>query len=267
MATKRPSPFVILSTNHGTMIVNKNDYHSSGNGYFGVGFSLMHNSEHEWANVELSDFLLSKIREVSGDNVLAVDCGANIGCLTLTMAKHMHGWGTVLAFEPQRMLFYALAGNVAINNCMNAHVYNIAVGANCEEIVIPELDFYQPGSFGSLEIKEVKNPQDIGQPTDQKQISVKMITIDSLNLSRLDLLKIDVEGMEFEVLEGAKQTLEKYKPCMIVEYLKNDHQQLIRYLENMGYAIFVSGMDFICIHQSSPVLAFFNSQIQQMQKL
>lgn len=266
MAIKRPSSFVIFSTNHGTMIVNKNDYHANSDDFFGVGYSLTHQSEHEWVNVELCEFLLSKIREVSGDNILALDCGANIGCLTLSMAKHMHGWGTVLAFEPQRMLFYALAGNVAINNCMNAHVYNCAVGGQCEEILIPELDFHKPASYGSLEIKGVRHAQDIGQPTDQKQTSVKMISIDSLNLSRLDLLKIDVEGMEFEVLQGARQTIENYKPCMIVEYLKNDHQQLIQYLENMGYAIFVSEIDFICIHQSSPLLPFFNSQQQQIQK-
>ena len=44
-----------------------------------------------------------------------------------------------------------------------------------------------------------------------------MMTLDSLDLSRLDLIKIDVEGMELEVLQGAKATLERFRPIIIVE--------------------------------------------------
>ena len=39
-----------------------------------------------------------------------------------------------------------------------------------------------------------------------------MLTLDSLDLSRLDLLKIDVEGMEIEVLEGARALIESQRP-------------------------------------------------------
>merc|ERR1711871_446980 len=40
-------------------------------------------------------------------------------------------------------------------------------------------------------------------------IAVDVITIDSLELPSLDLLKVDVEGMENEVFNGARQTVDR----------------------------------------------------------
>ena len=62
-----------------------------------------------------------------GDGVVAVDCGANIGVHTVEWAKRMTGWGVVLAFEAQERIYYALAGNIAINNCFNARAIHAAV--------------------------------------------------------------------------------------------------------------------------------------------
>jgi FkbM family methyltransferase len=51
---------------------------------------------------------------------VAIDCGANIGTHTIEWAKKMTGWGAVIGIEAQERIFYALAGNIAINNCFNA---------------------------------------------------------------------------------------------------------------------------------------------------
>lgn len=37
------------------------------------------------------------------------------------------------------------------------------------------------------------------------------------NLTRLDCIKIDVDSFDFEVLQGAKETLIKYDPFVVVE--------------------------------------------------
>ena len=42
-------------------------------------------------------------------------------------------------------------------------------------------------------------------------------TIDSLNLDVIKLIKIDVEGAEFDVLTGARKTIENYTPNLLVE--------------------------------------------------
>ena len=38
-----------------------------------------------------------------------------------------------------------------------------------------------------------------------------------LNLRRIDAIKVDVEGAEIEVLKGAKESLARYKPILLIE--------------------------------------------------
>jgi hypothetical protein len=47
--------------------------------------------------------------------------------------------------------------------------------------------------------------------------SVAMMRMDFLDLSEVDFLKIDCEGYEHHVIEGARETILRCKPCIIVE--------------------------------------------------
>jgi FkbM family methyltransferase len=67
---------------------------------------------------------------------LAIDCGANIG----VQAKHMTDWGSVLAVETQERIYYALIGNIAINNCFNAVALNAAISDALGKLKIPGPD-------------------------------------------------------------------------------------------------------------------------------
>jgi len=40
----------------------------------------------------------------------------------------MTGWDHVLSFEAQERLYYAVAGNIARNNCFNVKAIHAAVG-------------------------------------------------------------------------------------------------------------------------------------------
>jgi hypothetical protein len=66
----------------------------------------------------------------------------------------------------------------------------------------------------------------------------------------LHLIKIDVEGFEFQVLRGLRQTIEKHKPRIIFEYDKG-------YWQNTGQAIadcflFLQQMNYT-LYQVTPV--------------
>ncbi len=127
---RRPVSFVLLSTGHGTLIVNQNDYHRMDGGYeYGVGLELTRNSYFEPEEIALALRILRLRREHFGDGVVALDCGANIGIHSVEWAREMHNWGTVLAFEAQEPIFHALCGNLAINNCFNASAKHVALGA------------------------------------------------------------------------------------------------------------------------------------------
>src|SRR5262249_31757374 len=151
-------------------------------------------------------------------------------------ANRMHGWGQVIAIEAQERLFYALAGNIAINNCFNARAINAAVAAKVGTMRMPTPDYLTAASFGSLELRPRENTEFIGQPidySDEKATVIRTVTLDSLELARVDLIKIDVEGMELEAIEGAEASLTRSRPVLIVEAIKSDKAKLRSVLERL----------------------------------
>ena len=251
----RPAPFVLVSSNHGTLIINRNDYHMvDAERGFGVGFQIMNRSGFDEEEVQFALLLLQSRRASYGDGVVAVDCGANIGVHTVEWGRLMFGWGSVYSFEAQEKIFYALAGNVAINNCLNVTARLAAVGAECGKIGIPEPNYLLPASYGSFELKGGEKAEYIGQNIDysKKDKVIDVVSIDSLELARLDFMKIDVEGMELEVLEGAKNSIARCKPQMIIEVAKSDRQKIHDRLAKAGYRVYPAGANVLAVHQSDP---------------
>lgn len=245
------------------MIVNRNDYHLiADNQAYGVGHQLMNTSCYDPDDVNLILSLLQIRRQHFGDGVFAVDCGANIGVHTIEWAGFMQGWGDVLAFEAQERIFYALAGNVAINNCLNATVKFAALGAEVGDIEIPEPNYLEPGSFGSFELKQKANNENIGQAIDYqaKGNKISQVTLDSLALARVDMLKIDVEGMEDEVLTGAVKLIAEHQPIIFVEFIKSDADKLTQILNDADYTLFHMPMNILAVHKDDPTLSHLESK-------
>ena len=95
----------------------------------------------------------------------------------------------------------------------------------------------------------------IGQTIDYdeaRMTTVPTVSVDSMELPRLDLMKVDVEGMEMEVLAGARRTIARHHPILVVENLKIDREVLRRYLDEFGYFYFASGLNMVAIHPSDP---------------
>lgn len=254
---KRPAPFVLISSNHGTMIINRNDYHLTGkNSGFGLSFSIMQESSCNQPEVDLALELLSLRRHYFGDGVIAIDCGANLGTCTIEWARLMHTWGNVYSFEAQEKIFYALAGNIIINNCLNVTARLAAVGSSIGEIEIPTPNYLIPSSFGSLELKRRTNTEFIGQNIDYANhlTKVPQITLDSLSLKRIDFIKIDVEGMEEEVLTGSSKSIKQHKPILFIEIIKSNKDNLHKFVKDNGYTYFDIGMNMLAIHNNDPCL-------------
>ncbi|MFH5925952.1 FkbM family methyltransferase [Roseomonas xinghualingensis] len=250
----RPIAFVLAATNHGSMIVNRNDHHmvDQARGY-GVGFQLLNRSSFDMEEVDFVKALLLFRRHHFGAGVVAIDCGANIGVHTVEWARLMHDWGRVIAFEAQEKIFYALAGNIALNNCLNVQARWAAVGASCGTINVPEPDYHLPSSYGSLELRRREQTEFIGQSIDYTAgTDTAVIPIDAFQLPRLDLIKIDVEGMEIDVLEGAADTIRRCRPQMVIEVIKSDRVAIGAILSGHGYRIYPMGLNLLAIHESDP---------------
>jgi len=248
----RPLAFILASTDHGAMIVNRFDQHGTGDHAYGVGYRLLSKASYDPQEVTLLLQLLDLRRKHYGDGVVAVDCGANLGVHTVEWAKHMTGWGVVVALEAQERIFYALAGNLALNNCFNARAINAAVSRQSGTMKIPQPNYLQNASFGSIEMTKREHGEFVGQAIDyseDKMTEVRMVHLDSFNFPRLDLVKIDVEGMELDVLAGAARCINERRPILLVEALKTDANALRSWLENQGYAVFPSGLNFLAIRK------------------
>lgn len=257
MSVGRKLAFVLASSNHGTMIVNRLDYRmvDEHRGY-GVGFQILESAHFDPAEVKLAVELLALRRKSFGDGVVAIDCGANIGVHTVEWAKSMTGWGGVIAIEAQERIYYALAGNIAINNCFNAQAVLGAVSSESGAMQVPQPDYFVPSSFGSLELRERGNNEFIGQPIDYKNtVTIRQLTLDEFNLPRVDLIKLDIEGMELEALEGARQTIDRSHPIMLIEKIKCDPGKLLQWLDAHGYTVLDAGINILAIHKGDKALA------------
>ena len=250
---RRKIAFVLAASDHGPMIVNRFDYRTVADGSsFGVGFDLLGTSSFSPKEVDLALSMLELRRRYFGDGVVAIDCGANIGVHTIEWARAMTGWGEVITIEAQERVFYALAGNIALNNCFNARAMLAAVSDKTGSIRVPILDHTRPASFGSVELTRKETTEFVGQAVDYSEQATKgltCLTLDSLGLKRVDLIKIDVEGMEKEALAGADDLLRRSKPIVVAEFIKSDKLGLRVFLESCDYQVFELRMDLVAIHR------------------
>jgi FkbM family methyltransferase len=240
------------------MIVNRFDYRmvDAERGY-GVGFQILETAGFDLDEVKMALDLINLRRRHHGDGIVAIDCGANIGVHTIEWAAAMTGWGSVLAIEAQERVFYALAGNIAINNCFNAFAPYAAVSSEPGTMTIPNPNYLVPSSFGSLELRESAGNEFIGQRIDYtaNTVVIRKLTLDEINLPRVDFIKIDIEGMEVEALEGARQTIDKSLPILLLERIKADGPQLMNWLETRGYKVAQAGINLVAVHKNDKTIA------------
>lgn len=255
--SSRKLAFVLASSNHGTMIVNRLDYRmvDAERGY-GVGFQILENAAFDPAEVKIVVELLGLRRRFHGDGAVAIDCGANIGVHTIEWATAMTGWGSVLAIEAQERIYYALAGNIAINNCFNAFALHAAVSSEAGSIKIPNPNYLVASSFGSLELRQNERNEFIGQTIDytNNMADVRKVAIDDFNLPRVDFIKLDIEGMELEALAGARATIERCLPILWIEKIKTDATQLRQWLDQRGYHLIEAGINLLAVHRTDRTL-------------
>jgi len=135
-----------------------------------------------------------------------LDVGANIGNHTLFVAAFCNP-KKILSFEPVPDFFEHLRENIKINKLKNVTALNVALGSKKENKKI--FIFDRERNIGAAKIG------------DNGTINITVDSLDSivndLKLTQIDLIKIDVEGYNLNVLEGAKKTIVKFKPDLLIE--------------------------------------------------
>jgi len=180
-----------------------------------------------------------------------IDVGAHTGCYTL-LAKH-HPDLRVHAFEPVPNTYEVLKANVQLNELE-------------DRVTVRRRGVTDYTGLGML--YAVKTPAGSGismidgTPAHHKDVTAEKVSVTSLDdyceLHNLKptFIKIDTEGGEKMVLQGAKRTLKKYHPFLIIEYSSENTGQygyhpidIVKLIESLGY-VFTSpeGTDLFCVH-------------------
>jgi FkbM family methyltransferase len=151
-----------------------------------------------------------------------VDIGANIGTHAVPLAMAVGPTGTVIAFEPQRIPFHLLCANAVLNNLRNVKAINAGVSDVSTILPVP---VSADGNVGATQIEG----WDHGE-------AVQVLPLDAIPLPPVHLIKIDVEGMEKKVLDGARNTIARYRPLLFVENnIPENSEALIARLIELGY--------------------------------
>ena len=174
-------------------------------------------------------------------NAVVVDGGANIGFFTVPVAHRTQGRGTrIVSFEPQRQLFQALGGSLAVNGYQHVYLHNCGLGAEPGIAQLPAVDYSIAQDFGTVSLSDETTVDEDGWMADRV---VDITSIDAMALPRLDFFKLDVEGYEVPALAGALTTIKKHRPWIWVEYFITGTEPIKQALDGLeDYAFFI--MDY-----------------------
>ena len=172
------------------------------------------------------------------DDAVIVDGGANIGFFTIPVAHRTQGRGTrIISFEPQRQLFQAVGGSLALNGYSHVYLHNCGLGSITGIAQLPAIDYSVAQDFGTVQLDSQTTVEEDGWMNDRV---VDVTSIDAMTLPRLDFFKLDVEGYEVPALLGAYKTIEKHRPWIWVEYFITGADVIKATLSNLDdYEFFI----------------------------
>ena len=161
-------------------------------------------------------------------NGIAVDAGANKGVYLYHLCRN---YRRVIGFEPLPVLARYLQDAAPSNAVVHAMALSNAEGAATLRL---------PKGYNELGSLEAHTAETWTTTADVETHTVSLRTLDSFDLADVSLIKIDVEGHELAVLEGAKQTLQKWRPAVLVEveerHSSGSVARVQSHLEAIGYS-------------------------------
>ena len=150
--------------------------------------------------------------------MMVIDIGANIGTTTLNLAKKVGSGGEVYSFEPSPYNYRHASQNISLNDFGNIKLINQGLGNEKTTAFLYNVNTNNRGMNRLL--------KENGQNNSYEKASVEIDTLDNsminFSIPPPSFIKIDVEGYEFNVLLGGKETILKHKPALFIELDDNN---------------------------------------------
>jgi FkbM family methyltransferase len=169
---------------------------------------------------QYSESEVSMMRAFLREGSTVIDVGANMGDLTIPLARAVGESGRIYAIESHPEHFNVLCANLALNSLRNVKPINAFVASS---------DDVQTGSevWGKFAyVSEKWDPQ--------------YLTLDAVELAACDLIKIDVDGNELDVLRSGEMQIERFRPVLYFENdVRESSAELLAYvMDKLGYKLY-----------------------------
>lgn len=170
-----------------------------------------------------------------------IDVGASFGYFSILATQAVGENGKVIAIEPSSRDYKRLVDNIKINNLEDiVSTYRIAIsdmgGTELLNIATEERSALNTlgNEFASKGVEKIATE------------NVDAIALDDFviahNIRRVDVIKLDIEGSELKALRGARKTIMRYRPAVMLGVNSNalkasgtDHDEIQQTLSELGY--------------------------------
>jgi len=178
-------------------------------------------------NLFVDDFLKGVIAEHVKPDSVCLDVGANLGYVSLYLAKRCK---KVISFEPQPNVFLQLCANLFLNETWNVTPHPLAAHSK-----FCRMDFasYQSGWVGESAWHDYGRINSIGSVSlsDNSDGKMRAVRLDEFITEPVNFIKVDAQGADVDVILGCEGLMEKYRPIIVFEYeddlsRENYHREL-----------------------------------------
>ena len=143
-----------------------------------------------------------------------LDVGAHFGFFSLLASELIGPDGEIIAFEPMPVTRARLKRNLSSRSAAGrTKILDVAAfDRECDLTVHDHGEAHS--SFNSA--FDARGLASAGTPVNVKASPIDTVLADQ-TLSRVDVIKIDAESAEMNVLRGAQQTIDRFRPVLIAE--------------------------------------------------
>jgi asparagine synthase (glutamine-hydrolysing) len=165
-----------------------------------------------------------------------LDVGANFGFYAILMSRLVGPKGRVLAFEPSVRFRKRLENHVQRNHCNNIEILGYGLSNQSASMEL----------FGGGDSATLWWHDDAIAPSHRETIQLYALdaVAPKLNLDSIGFVKIDIDGSEPLFLAGARETLLRHRPILLIEFMLigllkvgTDVIQLAASLSELGYLL------------------------------
>lgn len=169
---------------------------------------------------------LEALNKYIKDDAIIIDAGANIGNHTIYwLTTSPRKVQKVYSFEPVKSTFEKLSKNIELNNLLDkAKIFNVGLS---DENTFASVNQFSIRNVGGTSLKK----------DSEGDFCLKRLDDVEIKENHIDFMKIDVEGHELNMLKGAVNTINKYKPTIFIECFENNFESVRKFFKNNNYEL------------------------------